>query len=184
MATKREELANPESCLNRARDDDARRSGPAIVHQICATAEASVQEVSSANELHGPIGLDGKRIVVRCHCCQGTQIWKRNEAGEIEVYHDCASGLHAMRLRAEAAEAGMASEQKQNQRLSAQMRNMDKALALAAQLVEAITPLIPSPESLSSEQCELWQKVVNVVFAAAAQSGWQHPASQIPGGQA
>lgn len=57
------------------------------VPQHLRRAEAAESQVASLTK-------ERDEMVVRCHCCKGTQIWKRNEAGEIEVFHDCASGLH------------------------------------------------------------------------------------------
>lgn len=54
-------------------------------------------------------GQEPPEIIVRCHCCKGTQMWERNEDGEVEVYHDCASGLHAAKERIKELEAGAAS---------------------------------------------------------------------------
>ena len=45
---------------------------------------------------------------------------------------------------------------------------MDEALGLAAELSEALGPLIPKdPASLPPEMREKWQRVVNALFAAA-----------------
>lgn len=48
---------------------------------------------------------------------------------------------------------------------------MDEALGIAGQMAMALKPLLPSPDSLTAEQKEHWQAVINAVFAAADHAG-------------
>jgi hypothetical protein len=49
-----------------------------------------------------------------------------------------------------------------------QLKVMDGALALSAELVEAIRPLMPAFDSVTGEHREQWRKVVDVIFRSAA----------------
>jgi hypothetical protein len=49
----------------------------------------------------------------------------------------------------------------------AQLRVMDGALALAGNLAAALKPLIPQVDSVSGEEKDKWQKVINVIFESA-----------------
>ncbi len=88
------------------------------------TAQAAVDaERQRAEKAEHPI--------VRCSCCGGTQIWKRNDAGEICVIHACTSkygNAQALMPRLEKAEAERDEARAECERLQAQNARLREVL--------------------------------------------------------
>lgn len=64
----------------------------ALGHLICRKCGCSKQAVKE----QAPVPED---LVIRCHDCGGTMIWKR-EGGEVVVYHGCFNGKQSRELYA------------------------------------------------------------------------------------
>jgi hypothetical protein len=53
-----------------------------------------------------------ENLIIRCHDCGGTQIWKRTDAGELETYHGCFNGKQSREAFAALEAQLSAAEQK------------------------------------------------------------------------